>query len=253
MARSRRRASSTPEPVKAAGVDHLYGEGDQARDQRTHKRRADCIDRFTEAQEVTREWINFKDIADWCAKERHSILPDEKRRNAAFDTLAHDLLAGEFEENGRSRVLYLHPAAAKVRMTREWLKDAIEHNYDGDQGRTGYLAHCWVPRRLFDHWRAMHRLEESPRRFKPLEQSSSALKKPKRGRPAEYNWSGVASQIKAYVSKHGPVQSQTELLQKCADFASDLHPDGLTPSEKAIREAIKRHRLDIAAGVKRRK
>ena len=81
--------------------------------------------------------------------------------------MASDLLAGEFEENGRSRVLYLHPGTAKARMTRERLRDAIDHNYDGDHGRSAYLAHCWLPRSLFDQWLAKHRLPESPPRFQP--------------------------------------------------------------------------------------
>ena len=63
------------------------------------------IGRFVTAQRRHREWINFAEIADWCAREDQSIEPDERKRAAAFDRLANDLLAGEFEENGRSRVL----------------------------------------------------------------------------------------------------------------------------------------------------
>jgi hypothetical protein len=37
------------------------------------------------------------------------------------------------------------------------------------------------------------------------------------------------------------------LMQKCSDFAHDLHPKKRTPSDKTIREAIKTHALDIAA------
>jgi hypothetical protein len=151
-------------------------------------------------------------------------------------------------------VLYLHPASARVRMTRERLKDAIDYNYDGDHGRSAYLAHCWIPRWLFDRWLARHCLPESPRRFEPLgEQSLVRLTKPKRGRPAEYNWRGVKSRLAVYVSQHGPVQTLDELLQKCADFASELHPEGSTPSDKTIREAIKRHQLDLAASARWRK
>jgi hypothetical protein len=74
------------------------------------------------------------------------------------------------------------------------------------------------------------------------------LKKPKRGRPAEYNWDGVKARLLDYVSQHGPMQTSDELMQKCADFASDLHPKKTTPSDKTIREAITTHALDIAAG-----
>jgi hypothetical protein len=74
------------------------------------------------------------------------------------------------------------------------------------------------------------------------------IKKPKRGRPAEYNWEGVKVRLVTYVSQNGPMQTQDELMQKCADFASELHSRKSTPSDKTIREAIKTHGLDIAAG-----
>jgi hypothetical protein len=75
------------------------------------------------------------------------------------------------------------------------------------------------------------------------------LKKQKRGRPQEYNWSGVKSRLTDYASQHGPMQRLEELLQKCADFASELHPKGKMPDDKTIREAIKTYGLDIAAGL----
>jgi hypothetical protein len=145
----------------------LYGGGNRDRDQRARKWRAARIKRFTERQREAREWINFAEIAEWCSKEDQSIVPNAEKRTAAFDTLASDLLAGEFEENGRSRVLYLHPAVIKARMTREWLKDVIGHNLDGHHGRSAYLAYCWIERRMFDRWLARHRLSQSPARFQP--------------------------------------------------------------------------------------
>src|SRR5262249_2341225 len=77
------------------------------------------------------------------------------------------------------------------------------------------------------------------------------LKKSKRGRPAEYNWNGVKALLETYVSENGPVQTTSELLQKCADFARDLHPGKRkrTPDDKTIREAIKTHALAAAAGL----
>ena len=60
---------------------------------------------------------------------------------------------------------------------------------------------------------------------------------------------GVKMLLAAYKAQHGPMQKSVELLQKCADFASDLHAKNCTPSDKTIREAIKRHALDVAAGL----
>ena len=116
------------------------------------------ITRFTELQRRTRKWINFAEIAEWCSKEDQSIVPNKEKSATAFDTLASDLLMGEFEEDGRSLVLYLDAATATTRLTtRQWLQDVIEHNLDGHQGRAQYLPHCWIPRRLFDRWLTKHR------------------------------------------------------------------------------------------------
>ena len=60
-----------------------------------------------------------------------------------------------------------------------------------------------------------------PQFWRPL--SATGLEKPSRGRPAEYNWIGVKSQLMAYALEHGPVQSLSELLEKCANFAQELH------------------------------
>jgi hypothetical protein len=129
--------------------------------------RATWITRFTERQRRTRKWINFAEIAEWCSKEDQSIVPNKEKNATAFDTLARDLLTGEFEEGGRSLVLYLDAATATRRMTRSRLEDVIEHNLDGHQGRAQYLPLCWIPRRLFDRWLTKHRLEQSPQRFQP--------------------------------------------------------------------------------------
>ena len=125
------------------------------------------IKRFEKKQLHAREWINFGDIADWCSKESGSIIPNEQKRAAAFDTLARDLLAGDFEEGKKSWVLYLHPTSQKCRMTRRWMNDAIDYNWDGHRGRSQYLPCCWIPRRMFDAWLKKHRLEQSPARFQP--------------------------------------------------------------------------------------
>jgi hypothetical protein len=151
----------------------------------TRQRRTTRIKRFEERQRKACEWINFGEIAEWCSEEG-SILSDENKRAAAFDKLAHDLLDGEFEENGHSRVHCWHLATATARrMTREWLNDAIYNNWDGHHGRL-YLAHCWIPHRLFERWRVKHQLKASPSRFQPQKSGAKAQVKaaaliPKRG------------------------------------------------------------------------
>jgi hypothetical protein len=186
--------------------------------------RAARIQRFTQKQQRTREWINFAEIADWCSKEDHSIVPSEDKRAAAFDTLARDLLSGVFEENGRSRVLYLSPATTKARMTRAWLDDVIHHSYDNNGGRSEYLPHCWIPRRLFEGWLARNRLQESPSRFEPLV-ASTPLKNQKRGCPQAYN---LKSQHARPNSNFGGGAKSIAIEQAIDQLWSNGIPKGLT-------------------------
>jgi hypothetical protein len=139
----------------------LYHGGDRDRDQRARQLREARIKRFTERQRCHGEWDNLAEIAEFCSREDGSIEPNERKRATAFDTLQRDLLAGEFEENGRTRVLFLHPSVAKARMTPTWLKDAAEYNYDGNHGRS-YLAYCWVPRYQAKRWFQRLRLPLPP-------------------------------------------------------------------------------------------
>jgi hypothetical protein len=158
-------------------------EGIRPRTKQGEQWHAKQIERFKERQRRVREWISFAEIAEWRSKEDSSIVPNEEKSAAAYEMLASDLLAGEFEEKGRSLVLYLHRAVTKYRMTTAWLQDAIAHNYDGDHGRSGYLAHCWLPRRLFDHWIAKHGLPASPPRFEPAGLATSPELCPSGGQP----------------------------------------------------------------------
>jgi hypothetical protein len=143
----------------------LYGGGDREPDQRTRQWRAARIDRFTETQKHRREWINFKEVAEYCSEES-GIVPNEVAREAAYQKLQRDLLEGDFEENGRSRVLYLHPSTVKAKMTRDWLSGLMEI-YDQTTINSEYLAHCWIPREFFDRWLAKHRMQPRPERFEP--------------------------------------------------------------------------------------
>ena len=59
------------------------------------------------------------------------------------------------------------PNCASTRMTREWLQDAIEYNYDGHRGRSKFLPWCWVSRAMYERWAAKHNLPISPPRFRP--------------------------------------------------------------------------------------
>jgi hypothetical protein len=211
--------------------------------------RAAKIQRFKQHQQRVRDWFNFEDIAEWCAREEQSIVPNEEKRTAAYKALAKDLLAGEFDgKNGRTTVLYLHEQTAKARMTRQWLQDAITHNYDGASGRQQYLPYCWIRRDFFERWRVKHRLPASSH-FQP-HAKEAALKKTKRGRPPVYNWPGVKARLAAHVAQSGAIKNEDDLLQTCADFASELHPKRKLPDDSTIRIAIKKYGLNLVAAGK---
>jgi hypothetical protein len=130
------------------------------------------MERFAQTQLRRREWLNFEEIAELCSELDGSGVPNEAARENAYRNFERDLLSGDFEEKGRSRVLYLHPCTVRTRMTREWLGDAIGYNYDGHRGRSQFLPWCWVPRGLYERWAAKHYLPSAPPRFQPQKSHS---------------------------------------------------------------------------------
>jgi hypothetical protein len=141
-------------------------ERERVRNREAGKLHQNRIRRFEKTQRQKREWINFAEIAEWCSELSGTGVPNEAAHENAYRMLERDLLAGAFEEDGRSRVLFLFPGVARARMTHQWLRAAIEHNYDNKYGRS-YLQRCWLPRDLFERWYAKHNLPESPQRFQP--------------------------------------------------------------------------------------
>src|SRR5215831_8096634 len=171
-------------------------ETDDKRTKQARQWRAARMERFAHTQLRKREWLNFEEIAELCLELNGFGVPNEAARENAFKSLERAVLLGDFDENGRSRLLYLHPSTVRTRMTREWLQDAIEYNYDGHRGRSKFLPWCWVPRNLYERWAAKHKLPISPPRFRPehavtavVAQSTAAEKLPKatlkRRRPAQ--------------------------------------------------------------------
>jgi len=213
-----------------------YTPGWESLDRDAQQVRTAQIERFTRRQRNSREWINFAEIAEWCSEEDQSIVQNENKRTEAFNRLASDLLTGEFEQNGRSLVLFLHPATKKMRMTHEELKDAIEHNWDGDHGRS-YLAHCWIPRRLFERWRIKHRLPASPR-FQPQQR---------------YRISGAKArdEAAALIPKRGAkTRGVTEALNQ---LWPEGIPEGLTAKERnqQVFDRLKRNGSSIPKDIAR--
>jgi hypothetical protein len=134
------------------------------------------IEPFTKIQRHKREMINFAEIAEHCSEES-GIVPNEVARETAYEKLLADLLEGDFEENGVSQIMYLHPYTSKTRMTRKWMIQVMEI-YDHQTIISQYLAHCWIPRRFLERWLAKHRMQPRPERFEPKSPTSPPTTQP---------------------------------------------------------------------------
>ena len=119
--------------------------------------RARRIERFTQRQRKLFEWVCFADISDWCARVTGDIRPDEERRVLTYSELRKSLTVGEFEQGGRSRVLFLSPARSIAKMTRERLA-IITGSFDEYVLNSEYLSCCWIARDLCQRWFDSRRL-----------------------------------------------------------------------------------------------
>jgi hypothetical protein len=75
-------------------------------------RRADWFNRRQERIALEkRRWHFLTEIADEYARKPRSLAVDDQERERALDALRHSILAGEFvDDQGRSRVLNMHPS-----------------------------------------------------------------------------------------------------------------------------------------------
>jgi hypothetical protein len=148
--------------------------------------RARRIERFRQRQRKLSEWVCFADISDWCARTTGDIKPDEERRILTYQELRKSLTIGEFEQAGRSRVLFLSPATSIAKMTRERF-DLIATVFDGETLNSEYLSCCWIPRDLCQQWFDSKRL--------PTPQwlaRSQASPVPRTQSASEYSWTEAA-------------------------------------------------------------
>jgi len=158
--------------------------------------------------------------------------------------------------DGGVEVTLRHPVPVPSRDMDDWDEDSCQdafHALAETSSSETYpvmtpgLAFIELTYEEFTRW-LIKRGYPKPDFWKP-----AGLNKPQRGRPPEYDWPGVKSRIAAYVLENGPMQELNELLQKCGDFAHDLHPEGSTPDDRTIRDAIKTHALDVEARLVRGK
>ena len=202
-------------------------------------RRIKRFERFVEHQRHRREWLNFREIADWLARRENAVVPDKVVRSGAYDLLRDDLLAGDFEEGGKSKVLYLHHRSAVARMTRQQLLAAIEVPTTGSDPdgiiRSEYLAHCWMPRRMFERWLSKHEPPPSPARFEPQEAGRGVNLPPPRRKPGAKPKIPV---LKEFISKHYPNPVPANVTAKMIANEFESSDGGFPVSLRTVRRAL---------------
>jgi hypothetical protein len=195
------------------------------------------IERFTKIQRDKREMINFAEIAEHCSEES-GIVPNEVARETAYEKLLADSLERDFEKNGVSQIMYLHPYTSKTRMTREWLIGLLEFkNADRATIISQYLAHCWMPRVFLERWLAKHRMEPRPQRFEPKRQTLSATTQPSsppRFQAPQESRAGISPEAEGRASEI-PIPAPMVAPQPVVKIVDQPEvPSGIEPTEVRV-------------------
>jgi hypothetical protein len=108
-------------------------------------------------QELSREWVSFADIADWCARKPGGVKRDGDRRAQAFRDLGQSVITGEFSRAGRWYVVRPPDGPTplseplRLRVTLAWLRRWPAF-HGGMTIPDQELARWWVPRDLSTAW-----------------------------------------------------------------------------------------------------
>jgi hypothetical protein len=91
----------------------------------------------------------------------------DKGGDKQFRPLLNSLLKGEFNNNGRCRVLWLHPWSPPKHMTPEFMASTVK-DYEATPStiRVQFVAHCWIPKGMAMSWAKAHKIKlhgKSPR------------------------------------------------------------------------------------------
>jgi hypothetical protein len=111
-----------------------------------------CIERY--AKKTKRKWVCLAELLD-------------KGGDKQFRPLRKSLLKGEFNSNGRCRVLWLHPWSPPRRMTPEFMAKIVEiYKATPFTIRDQFVSHCWIPAEMAASWAKARKIKpegKSPR------------------------------------------------------------------------------------------
>jgi hypothetical protein len=141
-------------------------------------------------QQVSYDWVNFAEIADWCAREPGGVRRDEDRRAQAFRDLSRSVTAGEFSRAGRWCVVRPPEGATplseplRLRVTLAWLRKWPAF-HGGMTIPDRELARWWVPRDLCAAWFERRQIAPLPWLSEGNEQRTPHARQPSPGTPTD--------------------------------------------------------------------
>jgi hypothetical protein len=172
-----------PVDVRREDVERLWPArpGSQDEDRRAFQRmrrkwRSEWIARFAERQRIARRWIALINLVDWCAQSTTAASDDKeaKARVVAYRRLVESMRRGEFERDGRSKLLYLDTlvtadgASPRCRLTREQFEIAFDVAAmpPAPSLPLTVLNCCWLPSDVARRWLESHGYRWAPH-FEP--------------------------------------------------------------------------------------
>jgi hypothetical protein len=173
-------SAESREPLQPAAADTEAPDSEErlARKWRRRKWRRQWIAKFAVRQRTVRRWIAVTDLADWCAQSTTtaSIDAEARARELAYRRLTESVQRGEFEREGRSKVLYLDTlvtsdgASPRCRLTREQFEVAYAAaaTPPAPSLPITVLNCCWLPSDMARRWLDSHGYRWAPH-FEPAQ------------------------------------------------------------------------------------
>lgn len=161
-----------------------------------HRKLYARVHRFARYQQNRRRnWVNFSEIAAWCAHEGGSVAADGAKRMEAYKRLWEGILWGEFERNGRSMILLLGKTpSSNGRWTCDDVVDAVRAGGCTIDACAALFQDFWAPAALAEGWFARRQLS-MPAHLRPTVPAGAAG-----GSPVELTPSEAASPERTVVA-----------------------------------------------------
>jgi hypothetical protein len=228
------------------------------------QRRERAIQRFAERQRATddratqgvrsgrpslglayrrRCWVSFADLADWCAAATTTagIVEQKKARILALHSLAVSINKGEFEQDRKSKVLFLAPYIPgddfppRCRL----IGDHFEYIGELDFVAPEMLAQLWLPCDLAQSWLESHGYRGNPH-FDMTQQSRLLDDAPgPKGGEASIQRTAWLSAERILASDERPKRGHGRLSKLARLVTADLERAGVRRQPDSIRKAIR--------------